>query len=68
MHSEERNVRTNKHFECLDISNREVKHSIPSIESLPVLELKLLPLHLKYVYLDDNDTLSVIILSSLNAE
>ena len=34
----------------------------------PVLELKLLLSHLKYVYVGDNDTLPVIILSSLNAE
>ena len=61
-------MRTNKHFESLDISNREVKPSVPFIESPPVLELNILPLHLKYIYLDDNDTFLVIILSSLNAE
>ena len=61
-------MRTNKQFKSLDLSNREIKPYVPSIESLLVLELKLLPLHLKYVYRGDNDTLPVIISSFLNAE
>ena len=59
-------VRTEKHFEFLYLSNREVKTYAPSIESPLILELKLLPSNLKYVYLGDNDTLLVIISSSLN--
>jgi len=39
----------------------------PSIESLPSLELKALPKHLKYVYLGGQETLSVIIASHLTA-
>ena len=57
-----------KPFESLDLSNREVKSFVPSIESPPILELKLLPSHLKYVYLRTNNTLPVIILSSLNID
>ena len=55
------------HFKFLDLLNREVKPTMPSIESPPTLELKLLPSHLKYVYLGRNNTLPVIISSSLNA-
>lgn len=58
---------TDKEIESLDLSNREVKPSIPSIESPHILELILLPSHLKYAYLSDNNTLLVIISSSLNA-
>ena len=61
-------VRHNIHFESLDLSNREVKPTIPSIESPPILELKLLPLHSKYVYLGKNNILLIIIPSSLNAD
>ena len=60
-------LRADKHFESLDLLNREVKPFIPSIESPLVLELKFLPSHLKYVYLSDNKTLSVIISSFFNA-
>jgi len=35
----------------------------PFIESSPFLELKALPKHLKYIYLDEQETLSVIIVS-----
>ena len=45
--------RTDKEIESLDLPNKEVKPYIPSIESPPVLELKSLPSHLKYVYLGD---------------
>ena len=60
-------MRTDKHFELLDFSNREMKPTIPFIELPPILELKFLPSHLKHIYLGDNNTLSVIISSSLNA-
>ena len=46
----------------------EVKTIVLSIESPPTLELKLLPSHLKYVYLGKNHTHHVIISSSLNAD
>ena len=35
----------------------------PFIESSPFLELKALPKHLKYIYLDEQETLPVIIVS-----
>lgn len=54
---EQQPVGTDRHFESLNLSNREIKPSIPSIESTPVLELKTLPSHLKYAYLCDNNTL-----------
>ena len=59
-------VRTDRRFESLDLSNREVKPVVPFIELPHVLELKLLPSHLKYIYFGDNNTLPVIISSSLN--
>ena len=37
----------------------------PSLESPPTLELKSLPITLKYVFLGSNDTLLVIIISDL---
>ena len=46
----------------------EVKTIVSSIESPPILKLKLLPLHLKYVYLGKNHIYHVIISSSLNAD
>ena len=61
-------MRADKHFESLDLSNREVKPSVLSIKSFPILELKLLPSHIKYVYLCDNNTLLVVISSYLNAD
>ena len=48
---EKQPVRHDKQFESLDLSNKEIKPYVPSIESPPVLELKLLASHLKYVYL-----------------
>ncbi|KAJ9180798.1 hypothetical protein P3X46_009005, partial [Hevea brasiliensis] len=38
---------------------------LPSVVQAPVLELKPLPEHLKYVYLGENEKLPVIILSNL---
>ncbi|KAM1757992.1 hypothetical protein ACFX11_007167 [Malus domestica] len=40
---------------------------LPSVTQAPVLELKLLPDHLKYAFLGDNETLPVIVSSSLTA-
>ena len=39
---------------------------VPSIIQAPVLELKLLPTHLKYAYLGDGQTLPIIIASELS--
>lgn len=36
---EKQPIRTNKHFESLDLSTREVKPYVPSIESPSVLKL-----------------------------
>ena len=58
--------RHNRFIEHLNLSNREVKITLPSIKSSSNLELKLLPSHLKYVYLGQNNTLPVIISSTLN--
>lgn len=41
---------------------------VPSIELPPIIELKLLPSQLKYVCLGKNNTLLIIISSSLNAD
>ena len=57
----------NRVIEYLNLSDREVKTTLPSIESLPSFELKLLPSHLKYAYLGQNNTLPVIISSTLDA-
>ncbi|XP_052290039.1 uncharacterized protein LOC127899933 [Citrus sinensis] len=60
----------NKHnrvIEHLNLSDREAKTTLPSTESPPSFELKLLPSHLKYAYLSQNNTLPVIISSTLNA-
>ena len=61
-------LRYDRHFEPLDLLSREVKLSTPSIESPLILELKLLPSHLKYVYLGKNNTLPIIISSFLNTD
>ncbi|KAK8596897.1 hypothetical protein V6N13_001509 [Hibiscus sabdariffa] len=52
-------------FESLDFTEFVPPKS--SLEIAPVLELKPLRSHLKYVYLGANDTLPVIISSQLNA-
>ena len=65
---EKQPVRIDRHFELLDLSNKEVKPFVSFIEVPHILELKLLPSHLKYVYLGNNGTLLVIISSSLNAD
>ena len=48
---EKQSDRRNRFIEHLNLSDREVKTTLPSIESPPSLELKLLPSYLKYVYL-----------------
>ena len=52
-------------FEELGTSKRQ---PIPSIEKPPELELKPLPIHLRYAFLGDLSTLPVIVSSSLNME
>jgi len=59
--------RHNRFIEHLNLSDMEVKTTLPSIESPPSFELKLLPSHLKYAYLGQNNTLPVIISSTLDA-
>ncbi|KAA3473948.1 RNA-directed DNA polymerase-like protein [Gossypium australe] len=49
--------RSGKKFESLDFENQSFKPSTLSIVEPPTVEFKLLPLHLKYVYLGDNSTL-----------
>ena len=44
------------------------RQSVPSTEKPPELELKPLPVHLKYTFLGTSSTLPVIISSSLNRE
>ncbi|KAK8698039.1 hypothetical protein V6N13_114171 [Hibiscus sabdariffa] len=56
-------IRPGIRFESLDFS--EFIAPKPSLEHAPLLELKLLPPHLKYVYLGSNETLPVIISSKL---
>ena len=59
--------RHNRFIEHLNLSDREVKITLPSIKSPLSFELKLLPSHLKYAYLGQNNTLPVIISSALDA-
>lgn len=61
---------SNKHsrfVEHLNLSDSEVKITLPSIESPYIFELKLLPSHLKYASFGQNNTLPIIILSTLGA-
>lgn len=64
---EKQSDRDNRFIEHLNLSDMEVKTTLPYIESPPSLELKLLPSHLKYVYLGQNNIFPVIISSTLNA-
>ena len=62
---------SNKHsrfIKPLNLSDRKVNGTLPSIESPPTLELNLLPSLLKYAYLGQNNTLQVIISSTLDAD
>ena len=48
---ERQSNRHSRFVEPLNLSDMEVKTTLLSIESPPTLELKMLPLHLKYAYL-----------------
>ncbi|XP_016747625.1 uncharacterized protein [Gossypium hirsutum] len=52
-------------FESLNLSKRSFKPPQPFIEDFPTLELKPLPLHLKYTYLGENNTFPVVISAEL---
>ncbi|GJU95572.1 reverse transcriptase domain-containing protein [Tanacetum coccineum] len=52
-------------FQLPSIDLKEVTKAKPSIEEPPELELKDLPSHLEYAYLEENDKLPVIIAKSL---
>ena len=67
MDGRKKSDRHNRFIEHLNFSDREVKTTLPSIESPLSLELKLLPSHLKYAYLGQNNTLLVIISFTLDA-
>ncbi|XP_027337828.1 uncharacterized protein LOC113851515 [Abrus precatorius] len=51
-----------------EIMSNEKAKSLPSIEQPPTLELKPLPEHLKYVYLEPNEKLPVIISTKLDSD
>ncbi|KAK4718859.1 hypothetical protein R3W88_017197 [Solanum pinnatisectum] len=50
----------------MDLKNRPSPPAKPSIEEPPVLELKQLPNHLRYIFLGTNNTLPVILAIDLN--
>ncbi|CAN6685860.1 unnamed protein product [Malus baccata var. baccata] len=52
-------------FDSIPISTNKL---LPSIIQSPILELKPLPSHLKYIFLGENETLPAIISSSLTAQ
>ncbi|CAN6541281.1 unnamed protein product [Malus baccata var. baccata] len=52
-------------FESIPISTNKL---LPSIIQAPILDLKPLPSHLKYIFLGENETLPAIISSSLTAK
>ena len=64
---ERQSNRHSRFVEHLNLLDMEVKITLPSIESPHTLELKLLPSHLKYAYLGQNNTLPIIISSTLDA-
>ncbi|GKF61301.1 hypothetical protein Tco_0181355 [Tanacetum coccineum] len=49
----------------MDLKQREIIKAKPSMEEPPELELKDLPSHLEYAYLEENDKLPVIIAKGL---
>ncbi|TYK25882.1 Transposon Ty3-G Gag-Pol polyprotein [Cucumis melo var. makuwa] len=53
-------------FEASDQQTKGNRKNKSSIEESPELELKPLPNNKKYVYLEENDTLSVIVFTQLN--
>ncbi|XP_030510177.2 uncharacterized protein LOC115724938 [Cannabis sativa] len=55
-------------FESLELKESNFKPPKPSIQEPPKLELKPLPIHLKYAYLGENEMLSVIIAAGLEVE
>ncbi|KAG8501049.1 hypothetical protein CXB51_003148 [Gossypium anomalum] len=55
-------------FESLDLEERDYTQPKASIEEPPKLELKVLPSHLKYVYLGNASTLPVIVSAELTTE
>ena len=59
--------RHSRFVEHLNLSDGEVKITLSSIKSPVSLELKLLPSHLKYAYLGQNNTLPIIISFTLDA-
>ncbi|XP_038891567.1 uncharacterized protein LOC120080956 [Benincasa hispida] len=61
-------IHVESNFEPLKLSEWTSQRIKPSFEEPPVLELKPLPVHLKYAYLGSNDMLPVIISSSLSNE
>ncbi|XP_038904431.1 uncharacterized protein LOC120090794 [Benincasa hispida] len=61
-------IQTDHDFESMNLFERLTKRIKPSLEEPLVLEMKALPMHLKYVYLRGNDTLLVIISASLSKE
>lgn len=52
----------------LDLKNRPTPPAKPSIEEPPVLELKELPVHLRYVFLGEINTLPMITTPDLTEE
>ncbi|GKF96243.1 hypothetical protein Tco_0288978, partial [Tanacetum coccineum] len=52
----------------MDLKQSEVTEAKSSIEEPPELELKDLPSHLEYAYLEENDKLPVIIAKGLKNE
>ncbi|CAN6552283.1 unnamed protein product [Malus baccata var. baccata] len=52
-------------FDSIPISTNKL---LPSIVQAPILDLKPLPSHLKYIFLGENETLPAIISSSLTAQ
>ncbi|XP_012453456.1 uncharacterized protein LOC105775492 [Gossypium raimondii] len=55
-------------FKSLNFLERSFKPPRPSIKDPPTLELKPLPLHLKYVYLGDNNMFLVVIFVKLKSD
>ena len=55
-------------FESLELRDIDFKLPKPSWEEPPTMELKPLPPHLKYVYLDGMNKLPVIISSALTSQ
>ncbi len=65
MEANPRNYIQSTRFEPLELKVREFVQPKLSIEEPPKLELKVLPSHLKYIYLGDSSTLPMIISAEL---